>query len=208
MKTITQETTETFREKGSKFIGFLFPVESVKKFEERLDDLKTEFYDASHHCYVWRINPNNVEEFAQDDGEPGGTAGLPILNQLKSYDIMNCACVVIRYFGGTKLGKSGLIQAYGHTAELCLQKASLRSLIPTQNFEITYPYHEQAQINRLKSSFDLKELDAEYLETVTLTIACRSEQAKAFFEELQRLEHLGIETEKNGDGFVTIKRET
>jgi uncharacterized YigZ family protein len=205
LKTLTQETTETFREKGSKFIGFLFPVESVKKFQERLDDLKTEYYDASHHCYGWRINPNEIEDFAQDDGEPGGTAGLPILNQLKSYDVVNVACVVIRYFGGTKLGKSGLIQAYGHTAELCLHKASLSTLIPTQNFKIIYPYQEQSQINRLKNNFDLKELSAEYLENVTLEIACRSKQAPAFIRELQKLEHLGIEAEKNEDGFMTLE---
>ncbi|HET6528822.1 MAG TPA: YigZ family protein [Balneolaceae bacterium] len=204
MKTIPQETTATFREKGSKFIGFLFPVESVEKFEERLDRLKAEYHDASHHCYGWRIHPNKIEEFAQDDGEPGGTAGLPILNQLKSYDALNCACVVIRYFGGTKLGKSGLIQAYGHTAKLCFQKASLSTLIPTENFKITYPYQEQSHINRLKNSFDLKELSSEYLEKVTLKIACRSEQAPAFARELEKLEHLGVDSTKLGKGFIVL----
>src|SRR5699024_755346 len=98
--------------------------------------------DATHHCYGWRISPNNIEEFAQDDGEPGGTAGLPILNQLKSFNVVNGACVVVRYFGGTKLGKAGLIQAYGHTAELCLKQAELSNLVATQNFRIIYPYQE------------------------------------------------------------------
>lgn len=206
MKTVTQETSATVREKGSKFIGYLFPAESVKNFNAKLKLIKSDFHDASHHCYAWRVNPNNIEEFAQDDGEPGGTAGLPILNQLKSHETVNCGCVVVRYFGGTKLGKSGLIQAYGQTAEFCLQKASLKTLIPTQNFKISYPYQEQAQVSRLKNSFDLKELGAEYLEKVTLRIACRSEQAPAFFKELQQLAHLGIEVKKNGDGFVTLGR--
>lgn len=204
MKTITTEIVQDYREKGSRFIGYLFPVKSTAQFDNHLERLKAEYHDASHHCYGWRMNPNSLKEFAQDDGEPGGTAGLPILNQLKSYQAVNCSCVVVRYFGGTKLGKAGLIQAYGHTAELCLQKASLATLIATQNFRVIYPYQEQSLINRLKNNFDLKELQADYKENVSLRIACRSDQAGAFFSKLKKLEHRGIKAEKNGDSFITL----
>lgn len=204
MKTVQKTYQETFREKGSKFIGYLFPAATLGRFETKLNKIESEYPDATHHCYAWRIDPNKTEEFSQDDGEPGGTAGPPILNQLKSYELINCGCVVVRYYGGTNLGKSGLIQAYGHTAGLCIQKASLQSIIPTQNFEITYPYSCQKHIDQLKNRFDLKELNAQYLAKVTLEIACRAEQADEFFDALQNLQHEDIKSEKKGDGFVTM----
>jgi uncharacterized YigZ family protein len=152
LKTVKKSYQETFREKGSKFIGYLFSVSSKEEFEKQLKEIVSEYPDATHHCYAWRINPNKIKEFAQDDGEPSGTAGLPILNRLKSFEIVNCGCVVVRYYGGTNLGRSGLIQAYGQTAELCLQKASLQTLIPTQNFEIIFPYAQQTHIDQLKKT--------------------------------------------------------
>lgn len=205
MRTIQDTINETFRDRGSKFIGYLFPVSSIEQFENELTKIKSDFPDASHHCYAWRIHPTKIEEFAQDDGEPGGSAGLPILNKLKSYEMVNCGCVVVRYFGGTKLGKSGLIQAYGHTAALCLDKATSFKIIATTNFRITYPYSQQTQINQLKNSFDLKELESEYLEQVTLKMACRKEQADQFSGQLEQLEHLGIEVDRMGPGFVTMQ---
>ena len=194
----------SFREKGSKFIGVLFPISSLQVFEKSLRDIASEYPDATHHCYAWRLNPDGIEEFAQDDGEPSGTAGLPILNRLKSYEVVNGACVVVRYYGGTKFGKSGLIEAYGRSAELCLQKATLQTIVATRNFKITYPYQKQSEIDRLKNSFDLKELNATYLEKVTLLVACRSEQADNFWERLQRMSHGGIEAEQRGSGIITM----
>lgn len=205
MKTVIKKTSSKFRDKGSKFLGYLFPCSSAEEFDDQLGRIKSKYPDATHHCYAWRIDPNDIEEFAQDDGEPGGTAGLPILNKLKSSDVVNAGCIVVRYYGGTNLGKSGLIQAYGHTAQLCIEKTSLATLIPTKNFRITYPYAQQSQINQLKNQFDLKEIEAEYLEQVKLNIACRSEQAQEFGAALQQLMHKGVESEQMGDGFVTMK---
>lgn len=204
MKTVKDRVQTSFREKGSKFIGYLFPTDSTKHFEQELQQIESKYPDASHHCYAWRINPNDIEEFAQDDGEPSGTAGFPILNKLKSYNTINCACVVVRYFGGTKLGKPGLIQSYGQSAQFCLNEAELLTLIPTYTFEITYPYEQQTKIDRLKNRFDLKEIEAQYLENVTLKIACRAKQADQFWASLQKLEHQGIEATKQDSSFVTI----
>lgn len=204
MKTIQETYRSSFREKGSKFIGFLFPADSTGVFDEQLAAVKSDYPDATHHCYGWRINPNNITEFAQDDGEPGGTAGPPILNKLKSYEVINSGCVVVRYYGGTNLGKPGLIQAYGEAARRCLEQAVFVTLIPTQNFSITYPYAQQSQIDQLKNSFDLKELEATYLEKITMTIACRTDQAGAFWQALQDLKHLDIKAEKREASFVTL----
>jgi uncharacterized YigZ family protein len=204
LKTVQKTHKTSFREKGSKFIGYLCPAVSISQFEQILDKIKSKYPDATHHCYGWRINPNDIEEFAQDDGEPNGTAGLPILNQLKSYNAINCGCIVVRYYGGTNLGKSGLIQAYGNSARLCLNKAELLSLIPTHNFRITYPYYRQSEIDQLKNRFDLKETKAQYLEEVTLDIACRAEEAELLWKKLTKLNHQDIKAAKKGTGFVTL----
>ncbi|SMO56411.1 IMPACT family protein [Fodinibius sediminis] len=202
MQTVQKTYRTSFREKGSKFIGFLFPALSQEDFNNRLSDIKSDFPDATHHCYGWRIDPTDLREFAQDDGEPGGTAGLPILNQLKSYQAVNCGCVVVRYYGGTNLGKSGLINAYGAAAERCLAQATFVKIIPTRNFIVSYSYELQNHIEQLKNSFDLKELNATYLEKVTLTLACRAEQSEALRDRLQQLNHLGIEVQRNGPGYI------
>lgn len=185
-------------------MGFLFPAHSIDRFDDELNQIKSRYPDATHHCYAWRVNPNSIEEFAQDDGEPSGTAGLPILNKLKSFNVVNCGCIVVRYYGGTNLGKSGLIEAYGYAAQCCLDKASLAKLIPTQNFRIQYPYAKQSTIEQLKNQFDLKEISAEYLEQITLLVGCRLEQAADFSDALERHQHKGIDVDKRDKSFVTL----
>lgn len=202
MKKVTNSTTDSFREKGSKFIGYLFPVESVEAFENELESLKSKYPDATHHCYAWRINPIKIEEFAQDDGEPGGTAGLPILNCLKSYDVVNAAVVVVRYYGGTNLGKSGLIETYSRAAELCLSKARLAEIQLVDKISVTYPYSEQNAIDQLKHRFQLQELKAEYEERVRILFACPIEKGEELMNNLEKMEHRGIKNELAGKDFI------
>lgn len=204
MNTISKEYKSTFSDKGSKFEGYLFSTSDQESFQQKLDKIKNEYPKATHHCYAYRLNPNDILEVAQDDGEPSGTAGLPILNQLKSFGVVNCGCIIVRYYGGTNLGKSGLIQAYGQTAERCLQQCRLQKIVATQNFRVSYPYSQQAEIDRLTSSFNLKEIDANYLETVTITFGCRLEQADHFKTALDSLEHKNIESEILGKSHLTI----
>src|SRR5699024_7939360 len=135
---IKHTISDTYRDKGSKFIGYLFPIADKDAFDNQLQDIKSKYPDATHHCYAWRYNPAVVEEFAQDDGEPGGTAGLPILNQMKSFEVINAGLIVVRYFGGTKLGKPGLIEAYSHSAALCLSKAKTKPIRLVWNVEVNY----------------------------------------------------------------------
>ncbi|MDR8391742.1 YigZ family protein [Aliifodinibius sp. S!AR15-10] len=203
MYTINKEVSASYRDNGSKFIGYLFPALNTDLFDKKLEVIKSQYHDATHHCYAYRIDPTNIQEFAQDDGEPGGTAGLPILNRLKSAEIVNGGLIVVRYYGGTKLGKSGLIEAYGYTAKLSIEKADLQSIVPTVNMKITYPYNRQNEIDQLKSTFSLKEMESEYLADVTLTLACPKSDAQRMIDKLDRLEHLGITYENLGESFVT-----
>lgn len=195
MKKVLSQTEASFREKGSKFIGHLFPVDTKSAFEAELDQLKSQYPDATHHCYAWRMNPANIEKFAQDDGEPSGTAGLPILNQLKSFEVINAGIVVVRYYGGTNLGKSGLIQAYGAATERCLQHSKLKPIRVIGKVKISYPYSQQNTIEKLMHQFQLKELDSTYTENITLILGCPLENSKKLKNRLAQLKHLQIEAE-------------
>ncbi|MEX0608613.1 MAG: YigZ family protein [Balneolaceae bacterium] len=202
MNTITKKYETNFREKGSKFTGILFSCESDEAFAKNLAEIKATYPDASHHCYAWRVNPNNIKEFSSDDGEPSGTAGLPILNQLKSFEVVNVGAVVVRYFGGTKLGKSGLIEAYGLATKLCLNEADLLSIIPVQLFEIRYSYPEENLVNKLINSYDLSVQGSEYLASVRLKVACPKEKAKTLEKELSGLSHLSISFTKLEEAYI------
>lgn len=183
-------------------MGYLFPAESEEEFQEQLDTLKSKFPDATHHCWAWRLNPGQPKEFSSDDGEPSGSAGLPILNQLKSFEVVNVGIVVVRYYGGTKLGKSGLIEAYGSAAKHCLESARLISIQPVQLFEIRYPYPEENTINKLKNDYELSVQDSEYLENIKLKVACPKKNNSLFEKEISGLEHLEITFKKLGESFI------
>ena len=204
MKTITKNTEATLRELGSKFLGFLFYCENENAFRDQLDLIKKEYSDASHHCYGYRIDPNNIVEFSSDDGEPSGTAGLPILNQLKSANLINAGAVVVRYFGGTKLGKSGLIQAYGGTAELCISVASFKTITEVQLFEVQYPYSQENLIQKLELTFELTEQHSEYLEEITKIYACPIAKAEKFVIELASFEHLSIRSKMLYKSYISV----
>ncbi|WP_421775396.1 IMPACT family protein [Gracilimonas sp.] len=199
---IKNSTESSFRERGSKFLGFLFPADSEDAFADGLEKLKSKYPDATHHCYGWRLNPAQVKEFSTDDGEPSGTAGLPILNQLKSFEIINAGIVVVRYYGGTKLGKSGLIEAYGLAAKKCLEEASLIAIKPVRLFEVQYPYPEENNIQQLINSYELKVMESEYLEHVTLKVACPIKTATRIEKELEGMEHLNIIFKKLEEHFI------
>ena len=185
-------------------MGYLFPVLSEKDFQEHLDQIRSKYPDATHHCWAWRLDPGQPKEFSSDDGEPSGTAGLPILNQLKSFDVVNAGIVVVRYYGGTKLGKSGLIEAYGRGAEICLKKAALFTVKPVKIYEIVYPYSEENTIQKLINDHDLSVTESEYLETIKLTVACPKETSGTFETRISGRMHLNIQFELIKEHFIKI----
>lgn len=119
--TIDKLGTAEFRDRGSKFLGFAFPIQSVESFKERLNEIKKEHPKANHHCFAYRLGLDGNNFRVNDDGEPSGSAGKPILGQIDSKELTNVGVVVVRYFGGTLLGVPGLINAYKTTAVLALQ---------------------------------------------------------------------------------------
>ena len=204
MNIISESVQENLRERGSKFLGFLFPCNSLSSFDIHLQEIKTLHPTASHHCYAYRLNPVNLQEFSSDDGEPNGSAGLPILNQLKSVNLVNVGLVVVRYFGGTKLGKTGLIETYGKSARLSIAVSNPRPIRLVVPIEICFQYPQQSIINKLKSTFQLSEMNAEYLENVKISVACSSDLHLEFVNELEKLAHLEITFKKFAPTFLPI----
>ena len=202
MKIVQKSQQVSFRERGSKFLGYLFPCQTLEEFEVELHQIKSEHPNATHHCYAYRIDPVALREFSSDDGEPSGTAGLPILNQLKSADLVNVGAVVVRYFGGTKLGKPGLIEAYGGTTILLTDQAVASPVIQVQEYQITYPYSEELLISKMTTDFGLIERKAEYTDLVTKTVACPLETASAFEKYHKSVKHRGITLEPLGKTIV------
>ncbi|NOX84914.1 MAG: YigZ family protein [Chlorobi bacterium] len=155
-RTIKAPAGGLYKEKGSRFIARAYPVESVEQCKEILSELKKEHYNARHHCYAYRIDPAEEQVRSNDDGEPSGTAGKPILNQIYSSELFNILIVVIRYFGGTKLGVSGLINAYKTSAREAISNADIIIKHPTEEIELHFDYALMNPVMRIIKDENLK----------------------------------------------------
>ncbi|UXX80026.1 YigZ family protein [Reichenbachiella carrageenanivorans] len=167
---IIKSPTEGFyKEKGSKFLAFAYQVNSLDEVKEKLEVLKKEYYDARHHCYAHLINDGHQQLIrANDDGEPNHSAGDPILGQIRSFELVNTLVVVVRYFGGTKLGVSGLVHAYKTAAEEALRMAEIEVIEIKQAFKVEYGYEKTSDVMRIVNDFGVEITSQEFLEICTL----------------------------------------
>lgn len=138
-----------YKEKGSKFIGLAYPILDESEVKPILEQLRKEHPGAVHFCYAWRLGADGSHYRANDDGEPSGSAGKPIHNQLLSFEITNTLLVVVRYYGGTKLGVSGLISAYKEAAQQALETAEIEERVVSDYFELSFGYEQIGDVNRV-----------------------------------------------------------
>ena len=148
-KTIKTGAKGIYKEKGSKFIAISKHITSEDEFKLFLDEIKKEFYDARHHCYAWRLGLEDDRYRSNDDGEPSGSAGKPILNQILSKKLFNTAVIVVRYFGGTKLGVSGLIGAYKTSAREALEESIVVKRFVYNTLELHFKYPRLNDVMRI-----------------------------------------------------------
>lgn len=149
-KTITQPGKETlFKEKNSKFFGYTFPVTNEEEVKEQIESLKKQHHSARHWCYAWRIGEENPQYRANDDGEPSNSAGQPIYGQILSQELTNVLVVVVRYFGGVKLGVGGLIHAYKTSALLAIEASEIITRTINHNFLLTFEYKDMNNVMRI-----------------------------------------------------------
>ncbi|MGB0369430.1 MAG: IMPACT family protein [Flavobacteriales bacterium] len=148
-KTINQPTESLFKDRGSKFHGYAFSVSTADEVKLRLEEVKAIHPSARHFCYAYQLGADGATYRANDDGEPNGSAGLPILNQIKSKEVTNTFVVVVRYFGGTKLGVSGLINAYKEATKDALEQAKIVTKIPMATVSIQFAHSKIGDVERL-----------------------------------------------------------
>lgn len=146
--TVARDAEAASRERSSKFLAYIYPVKSEEEIRQRLDALRKRYYDATHHCYAWRLGPRGEQFRSNDDGEPSGTAGKPILGQLLSASLTDCLAVVVRYFGGTKLGVSGLIAAYREATAEAIAAAEVVERTVDRTLRVEFPYVAMNDIMR------------------------------------------------------------
>jgi uncharacterized YigZ family protein len=160
--TITKPAEGSYREKGSKFLAFAYPVVDEEDIREKIEGLKRQYFDARHHCFAWMLGPEGKKYRAFDDGEPNHSAGDPILGQIRSYKLTNVLVVVVRYFGGVKLGVGGLISAYKLAAEDALSKATMVEVEVHFRISVQFPYSSTSEVMRLVRDFNMKILQQNF----------------------------------------------
>lgn len=183
----------TFREKGSKFISYAYPVLDEDEVKERLDALWARYPDATHICYAYRLGLEGENYRANDDGEPSGSAGLPIYNQIVSKEVTFVLVASVRYYGGTKLGVSGLIKAYKLSAQLALDEAKIveKHLSKKVNFE--FSYEDQGSVMRNVDRFNAEVIDTEFTDKCKLSVRIRMEILDEFLASFEPLYNVKID---------------
>ena len=149
-KTITKPSIETlFKDRNSKFYGYAFPVTEEASVKDFLEFLRKKHHTARHFCYAWQLGTESVRFRANDDGEPSNSAGMPIYGQIQSFDVTNILVVSVRYFGGTKLGVGGLINAYRASARLTLESSAIEEKTIDDSFQLNFQYDLMSKVLRI-----------------------------------------------------------
>ncbi|MCB0804723.1 MAG: YigZ family protein [Bacteroidales bacterium] len=191
-KTISGSSEGNYKDRGSKFIAIAFPVISEDEVKERLAEVKGAYHDARHHCYAYMIAPDKSVSRYNDDGEPSGTAGRPILGQINSNDLTNVLIVVVRYFGGVKLGVRGLINAYkGATAD-ALANAKIVTKTVKEEYEIQFAYPETNAVMRIMKETNVNIFQQEFALNCLIKFGVRKNEAQSVYERLSKINGLKI----------------
>lgn len=194
-QTIAEPAEAICKERSSKFFAYAYPVQNEEQIREILDSLRKRYYDATHHCYAWRLGYRGEAFRVNDDGEPSGTAGKPILGQLLSKDLTNCLIVVVRYFGGTKLGVSGLIGAYKESAAEVIVASRMVERTIDRKINIEFSYIVMNDVMKIikedQPSIEMQKFD----NLCAMKLSIRESCADDLIEKLSKVEGLTLETE-------------
>ena len=191
-KTITKPSIETlFKDRNSKFYGYAFPLTEEASVKDFLEFLKKKHHTARHFCYAWQLGTESVRFRANDDGEPSNSAGMPIYGQIQSFDVTNILVVSVRYFGGTKLGVGGLINAYRASARLALESSAIEEKTIDDSFQLNFQYDLMSKVLRILKENSITitrqklEMDCEMIIAVRKSL---TQKVVKIFETLYKVE--------------------
>lgn len=194
-RTITKPSEEVlFKDKNSKFFGYAFPVTSEEEAKEHLEALKKKHHQARHWCYAWQIGKeeDSLHFRANDDGEPSNSAGMPIYGQIQSFDVTDILIVVVRYFGGVKLGVGGLIQAYKAAAQMALENSRIVKRTVDKVFEIHFDYPEMNIVMRIIKEHNLNILEQDLGLDCKIYISVRKKDATTIYKKFEGVYKVSI----------------
>jgi len=201
MSNLKQDTYKTiiispepalFKEKNSKFFGYAFPVTNEEQVKNHIDELKKEHHSARHWCYAYQIGSENVIYRANDDGEPNNSAGMPIYGQIQSFDVTNILIVVVRYFGGVKLGVGGLISAYKTAAQMVLETAQITEKTIDIHYVIKFDYINMNKVMRVIKEKNIDIINQKMEMSCEIEIAIRKNNAQNIYEAFQSIYEIDI----------------
>ncbi len=193
---IIENNTEGFyKDKGSKFFAFAYPIANEEDIKDTLTSLKKKFFDARHYCYAFILGEKSEVFRASDDGEPSNSAGAPILNQIRSKSLTNTLVVVVRYFGGTKLGVSGLIHAYREAAKDALEKQEAKKQFISQRCLLTFDYTFLDKIMYLINTLDLTIAKQNFSDSCEIKIDVRLSLIERFKTEIKAFHQVNLSWE-------------
>lgn len=189
-KTIEKPSEGLFKDKGSKFIGYAFPIQSEEEWKDRLQEVRAMHGKARHFCWAIRLTPDRTVFRVNDDGEPSGSAGKPILNTLLSYDVTQIGVVVVRYFGGTLLGVPGLINAYKMATKEALDAAEILEKTVNDIYQVQFDYLQMNEVMRIVKDEELKILNQVFDNECLLEFELRKNQVSQVVGKFEKL--LGV----------------
>ena len=192
-KTIAFASEEIlFKEKNSKFFGYAFPINSEEQLKELISPLRKKHFNAGHFCYAFQIGIDPIYFRANDDGEPSNTAGMPIYGQIQSFGLTNVLVVVVRFFGGTKLGVGGLISAYRTTAQLALENAEILEKTIDVHFLIAFEYKNMNKVMRVLKEKNIEIVSQQMNLSCEIEIAIRKSNAENVYEIFNSMFEINI----------------
>lgn len=193
--TVSGKSTGLYKDKGSKFLYFSFPVENEEDIKNELANLRKIYFDATHHCYAWVLGPKGTQFRANDDGEPNHSAGDPILGQIRSHQLTNVLIVVVRYFGGTKLGVSGLIQAYKTSAAMAIEENEIIEKRVMEEILIQFGYPQMNEVMKIVKAENLDIKNQELGLDCLVKLELRKGLLDQVTEKLQEIDGLMIKSD-------------
>jgi uncharacterized YigZ family protein len=191
-KTIKSLSSGIFKDRGSRFIAFAIPVTALEDIKPVLDDYRKKYHDARHHCYAYVLGFEKTLWRANDDGEPSGTAGKPILGQINSAELTNILIVVIRYFGGTLLGTSGLINAYKTAAHEAITNSEIIELTLKDYYKIDFPYEAMNDVMKVLKDENIIQTDQVFDLDCSIIVSFRLSVKENIIKKLDAIEHLKL----------------
>ena len=195
-KSIAAPSDGLYKELGSRFIASAWPVETEEEVKAVVDGLKKKYHDARHHCYAYRLGLDGGRFRANDDGEPSGSAGRPILGQIDSLGLSDILVVVVRYFGGIKLGIPGLIRAYKTSTADALAQATVVEKVAGKDYRLSFPYLSMNAVMKVVKDMSLPQKDQYFAERCSMLLRVRLSQEAAFLDRVSNIEGVDVDEVK------------